>query len=217
MKILAIPDVHGTHYWEKAKDRLDDYDKVIFLGDYVDNWVNKWPDQMDNLLSIIEFKKQNADKVVLLWGNHDTSYYLGEHCSGHQPDHDIDITEVYRLNKDVLDAVYIESGYLFAHGGVSSKWMKCAGIKDVSEINQLFKEKPNYFRWVGPNGYGDNLNEGPLWIRPRALGQVAVKGYIQVVGHSEVNGVTYMKTINGKDQLVIIDSKDHDHLFELDI
>jgi predicted MPP superfamily phosphohydrolase len=217
MKIIAIPDVHGTHHWEKAKERINDCDKIIFVGDYVDNWVNEWPDQMDNLLNIIEFKKQNADKVVLLWGNHDTSYYLGEHCSGHQPAHDIDLAEVFRLNKDIFDVIHIESGYLFAHGGVSTRWMKCAGIKDVSEINQLFKEKPNYFRWVGPNGYGDNLNEGPLWIRPRSLTQMAVKGYIQVVGHSEVNKITYMNTMNGKDQLIIIDSKDHSNLFELEI
>jgi predicted phosphodiesterase len=217
MKILAIPDVHQTTHWKKAQSKKDGYDFIVFLGDYVDNWVNKWPLQMDNLLEIIQFKKDNPEKVILLWGNHDTSYYLGEHCSGFQSEHEVDLAEVYNRNKNLFDVVFIRDKYLFVHGGVSLKWMKCAGIKELSEINQLFKERPNYFRWVGPNGFGDNLNEGPLWIRPRSLSQVAVKGYIQIVGHTEMKNNTYINTVNGKNQIICIDSKDHDSLFELEI
>jgi hypothetical protein len=217
MKLMIIPDIHGTTFWKQVVPKKDDYDYIVFLGDLPDNWVNKWPEQMDNIKEIIQFKKDNMDKVKLLWGNHCTSYYLGEHCSGFQPEHDIDLKEIFTLNKDLFDVVFITNGYLFAHGGVSTRWMKAASIKDVSEINELFKVRPNYFRWVGPNGYGDNLNEGPLWIRPRSLSQVAVRGYIQVVGHTEVNEITYMNTINGKNEIILIDSKDHSHLFELTV
>lgn len=31
--ILIIPDVHGRTFWKYA---IDKYDKVIFLGDYLD-------------------------------------------------------------------------------------------------------------------------------------------------------------------------------------
>ena len=34
-KILIIPDVHGRRFWRDAIES-DDYDKVIFLGDYLD-------------------------------------------------------------------------------------------------------------------------------------------------------------------------------------
>jgi predicted phosphodiesterase len=34
MKILVCPDVHGTHSWEKAANRLNEVDKIVFLGDY---------------------------------------------------------------------------------------------------------------------------------------------------------------------------------------
>lgn len=35
-KILIIPDVHGRTFWKYAIDNIDKYDKVIFLGDYLD-------------------------------------------------------------------------------------------------------------------------------------------------------------------------------------
>ena len=34
-KILIIPDVHGRQFWKKAVGS-GDYDKVVFLGDYLD-------------------------------------------------------------------------------------------------------------------------------------------------------------------------------------
>ena len=33
--ILIIPDVHGRLFWKKAVE-TGDYEKVVFLGDYVD-------------------------------------------------------------------------------------------------------------------------------------------------------------------------------------
>jgi predicted MPP superfamily phosphohydrolase len=215
MRLIAIPDIHGSTHWKKVLK--GNYDRIVFLGDYVDSWVNKWPEQMDNLLEIIQFKKDNPDKVKLLWGNHDTSYLLDERCSGFQPEHAIDLHEVFANNKNLFEVIYTYQNYLFAHGGVSSKWMKCAGIKKVEEINDLFHMFPNYFRWVGPDGYGNNLNEGPLWIRPRSLGQVAVKGYIQVVGHTEMGDVTYFNSINGKEQIIGVDTREHNRLLELEI
>ena len=34
MKVLIIPDVHGSHMWEIAKTKIAEVDKVVFLGDY---------------------------------------------------------------------------------------------------------------------------------------------------------------------------------------
>ena len=48
MKITVIPDVHGTHHWEEAKASKDD--RIVFMGDYVDSWDNRQPDQMDGVL-----------------------------------------------------------------------------------------------------------------------------------------------------------------------
>ena len=36
MKILIVPDVHGRIFWRRAKELVKSYQKIIFLGDYLD-------------------------------------------------------------------------------------------------------------------------------------------------------------------------------------
>ena len=76
MKITVIPDVHGTHHWEKAviTPEAASSDHIVFIGDYVDSWDNMQPDQMENLQAILDFRKSNPDKVTVLMGNHDLAY-----------------------------------------------------------------------------------------------------------------------------------------------
>jgi len=214
MKIAVVSDIHQTTHWRKLVSKIDDFDKIIFLGDEFDCWTNKWPLQMDNAENIIKFKKSFPDKVDLCWSNHATSYFLDEQCSGYQSEHSIDINEFYSKNKELYNPVYIYDKWIFSHGGVSVKWMKCCGISEPGEINLLFKESPDYFRWVGPDGYGNNPNEGPLWIRPNALMNNFVLGYNQVTGHTENMHPRIEK--KHKHIFVFCDTFDHKFLTVLD-
>lgn len=95
MKIITIPDLHGKDVWQQINPKI--YDKIIFLGDYVDAPYRKATDiaQIDsvnnrvivnethgrtnaeilcNLTKIIELKDKYPYKVVLLLGNHDVPY-----------------------------------------------------------------------------------------------------------------------------------------------
>jgi len=75
-KILIIPDVHGRRFWRDAIES-DDYDKVIFLGDYVDPYPNEGIGSFtaqEGLERIILYHDEHPDKVVLLLGNHDLHY-----------------------------------------------------------------------------------------------------------------------------------------------
>lgn len=217
MKILCVPDVHGTKFWKQAQERIDEFDKIIILGDLVDSWTNKQPDQKYNLAKIISFKRNNSDKVDLLWGNHDISYYLDERCSGYQYEQSFDYYDIYNINKHLFQAVAIYKNYIFSHAGVSQWWLNRTGVKSVNEINQLFLEHPNYFRFVGPESSGDNVFEGPFWVRPNSLRQVAVESYNQIIGHSEChNPPETFETYNG-DKITIIDSPKHNYLHEIEI
>ena len=213
MKICVIPDIHQSTHWKKVN--VDSVDKVIFLGDYFDCWENKWPDQIDNFKAIIQLKKRNMDKVDVLFGNHDTSYFLVEQCSGFQLHHFPDIAKEIENSYQYMQVVAMYDGWLFSHAGVSYKWMECAGIKSVDEINRLFNEKPNYFLWVGPDTYGNNENEGCLWIRVPALMNTAVKAYNQVVGHSEMDKLKLRISPYSGTKILCIDSHDHSNLIEL--
>ena len=74
MRILAIGDIHGRDSW---KDIINDnvFDKVVFLGDYFDSREEiSGAKQLYNFKEILQFKKYNIDKVVLLVGNHEFHY-----------------------------------------------------------------------------------------------------------------------------------------------
>jgi len=215
VKICALPDVHGSDNWRKASVLLDAFDKMIFLGDYFDAWENKWPSQMNNAKKIIQLKKEYPHKVFLCWGNHDTSYYLNEQCSGYQLEHAADIEEFLGNNKDLLESACVFDNWIFCHAGVSAAWMACAGIRKPEEISMLFKENPNYFRFVGPDMYGDNYNEGPLWIRPESLMPNAVQKYNQCVGHTE-QGISPAVMRKGGYQYVLTDTRKHDYITIID-
>jgi len=214
MRIAIISDIHQTTFWMKVIHQKDDFDKIIFLGDEFDCWDNRWPFQMNNAENIIKFKMSDPEKIDLCWSNHATSYYLDERCSGFQYDRAADIKEFYSKHKDFYNVIYTYDNWIFSHGGVSAKWMKCSGINDLSEINPLFREKPNFFRWVGPDDSGNNPNEGPLWIRPKALLSTFVPKYNQITAHTE--GIEPRLVTRNKQILVFCDTYEHNYLTILD-
>jgi predicted MPP superfamily phosphohydrolase len=217
MKIICVPDIHQSNHWKKLLNiDLNTIDKIVFLGDYFDCWENEWPDQGENFESIIQFKKDTPEKIDVLFGNHDTSYFLDERCSGYQPHKVRNIKKMIENSFQFMQVISVYDNYIFSHAGVSYKWMRCAGIKDINEINQLFKERPDFFRWVGPDPYGDNPNEGPLWIRPASLHRTSVKGYNQIVGHSEVDFLGYKQSPYSGMKILCIDSRSHENIILLD-
>lgn len=73
MKIIIVPDVHGRDFWrEPCYERYDEFDKIIFLGDYLDHYSGEstYEHDIDTLIDVIGFKKTYSDKVILLIGNH---------------------------------------------------------------------------------------------------------------------------------------------------
>ena len=74
-RIITLGDTHGRPYW---KDMIDnsEFDLVVFLGDYVDSYEIDDAHTIENLLSIIDYKKGNMDSCILLLGNHDIQYFF---------------------------------------------------------------------------------------------------------------------------------------------
>ena len=59
MKLVAIGDIHGRDIWKQIVAQEQDADEFVFVGDYFDSFTVKGPDQINNFLDIIEFKKQS--------------------------------------------------------------------------------------------------------------------------------------------------------------
>lgn len=143
MKVLIIPDVHGSHEWEVAKTKIAEVDYVVFLGDFFDSWTNKWPDQGENFLNICNFKRDNPDKVKLLIGNHDWSYISGttngHNCSGHQYEHASEIKSALLSNLDIIDLAFECDGWVFSHAGFSATAIR----KMKAVLKRIYSKYPS--------------------------------------------------------------------------
>ena len=155
MKIIALGDTHGRNDWKKVVEE-NDFDKIIFIGDYFDSHEEVNPlVQKSNFREIISYKKKNKEKVVLLFGNHDFHYLRGitQTYSGFQIEHYHDIQELLEnaLKENLLQMSFSFNNYLFTHAGVTKTWLNNHGYNekdngDVNDfLNTLFENKPLSF------------------------------------------------------------------------
>lgn len=212
MKIIALGDIHGRSIWKDIVNKENDADKIIFIGDYFDTRSGGYSAnrQIRNFKDILEFKKANMDKVILLTGNHDFHYIKGihENYSGYQQNYAIDIGEVIHsaLNEDILQMCYKHDNYIFTHAGVTKTWVEANEI-DLGNleqsINDLFKYKPYQFCFTRGANYsntGDDVTQSPIWVRPESLNKDIIDNTICVVGHTSVTELTITERI------ILIDS-----------
>ena len=209
-KTLVIPDVHGTTHWKTCIDKIDEFDYIVQLGDWFDQWVNKWDevDQIENLREFIELKKKYPEKVFALIGNHDLGYLMNESMSGQQKNKFYDINDAMKEFAPYMDIAAKIDGYVLSHAGFSKTWMKNNKFKTIEEVNEAFHDSCyEPFRFDGWDSYGNDITQGPTWIRPGALiDDMYFKK--QIVGHTEVKKPILLVK-KGKYEIVLVDSKDH--------
>ena len=204
MKTLLIGDIHGRPIWKEILEReSSDLSRVIFFGDYFDSFDISGIDQIHNFKQIIEFKETTDIEVIMLIGNHDHHYLnVGETYSGYQPALQHDIYSVLRENMKHLQVVYSFDDILCSHAGISPIWLdQTFGLWSkttmVNDINEIYHYQPRKFNFShkGFDPYGDSVEQGPLWIRPKSL-MKSNKGddgfkkrFIQVFGHTQLNDI----------------------------
>jgi hypothetical protein len=136
-KILIVPDVHGRTFWKEPIYKLiDEVDKVIFLGDYLDPYEEESglsDDIFVNMMEIIELKRNNAEKFVLLKGNHD-QHYASERFEELAGGTRMDLKnwnkfhQAFNDYKDLFQIAHLELinevPYVFSHAGLTLYWLK---------------------------------------------------------------------------------------------
>ncbi|MGV3561356.1 metallophosphoesterase [Larkinella arboricola] len=203
MKIITISDLHGRADWLRIN--VDQYDRVIFLGDYTDSYELSDETILENLQQIIALKEKYPDKVVLLIGNHDAQYLHFPHyrCSGFRPSQQPALTHLFTVNQSLFQIAHQEGVYLFTHAGVSSLWLSHlpkSGLslnldldpQDLSQLapvmNRMHQDRMlrtalfdvSYLRG------GSDEAGGPVWADKRETSTDYLPGLHQVVGHTPV-------------------------------
>ena len=211
MRIITCGDTHGRVKWKEIVAKEASADKIIFIGDYFDTHSkgvsgNK---QIVNFKEILEFKKANPPQVVLLIGNHDFHYIrgIGETYSGYQAGYALEIGELVEgaIKDGHMQMCYLQDGYLFSHAGLTKTWYGLVTgnytpvVDDmlVQTINDILAYQPNRFIFrMGDNfsDTGNDVTQGPIWVRPYSLSKDKVDGVICVVGHTPTrNGITIVE------------------------
>jgi predicted MPP superfamily phosphohydrolase len=199
------------------------YDKIIFVGDYVDSFTISNIEMKKNLEDIIFFKKTCPDKVVLLLGNHDVQYIVSDQiCSGYRSEMRMDFYDIFHKNIDLFKLAHQIGNVLWTHAGVTAGWWT-EFQKEMYNPNNRFIEiardniTANYagllnLGWemkldsiynVDHISGGFQMWAGPLWVRPHVLNKHALEDVKQIVGH------TPQAAIWECDKVVYIDCLEH--------
>jgi predicted MPP superfamily phosphohydrolase len=225
MKIVALGDTHGRDMWKTIVKIEEDFDKLVFIGDYFDTRDDiDVSTQIQNFKEILEFKKENPDKVILLIGNHDFHYLkgCGETYSGYQQYAAMDINEVLQpaLTSGYLQICHVYDEYIFSHAGLTQTWVDNNEIDTYNieeSINVKFMKNMEAFRFE----YGENLDrsgndvtQSPIWVRIPSLLKDMVKGFTYIIGHTTIKELHMANNIiaidclgTSKEYLVIKDGE----------
>ncbi len=125
MRILACGDIH-TKTWiiDEVEKIIDNYDTVVFVGDYADDWGADGLESIDTWHKLYMFQQKYSGKVKLVLGNHDFIYVNRTPSlqSGYNPVTQLAINSpANRYLKDwllSLPVVLEEEGITFSHAGI---------------------------------------------------------------------------------------------------
>lgn len=159
MKVLAVGDIHQKSWILNKVDKLvKDYDKIVFVGDYADDFGAKSAERIDIWREMKAFEAKHSPKVKLLVGNHDFVYlhdkYAGVY-TGWDGVAQLLLNSNTELKKwlQALPLVEVIDGITYSHAGITDSWDNETPLQD----------------------------DGPLWVRPQ-WGFVYKEG--QVFGHT---------------------------------
>ena len=208
INILVVPDIHSKRYiLDKFISLIakNNFDKVVFLGDYIDGFVESDDDMLYCLKTVIDFKKANMDKVILLLANHEFSY-LGNVCSGHRYHIENKVSQLLLDNKHLFQICYAINNCIFSHAGITKSWLtddfggRLLGkftqqpYDKNFEIQRIVSCINNSMLDISMPGFyrsgGTYMGTGScIWADKRELLIDYLDGCDQIVGHTPVQNV----------------------------
>ena len=200
MRIIGIGDTHGKSIWKEIVSKEKDADLYICIGDYVDSFNISGGDQLTNLQDIIQYKKDNMEKVVLLIGNHDFQYYPGSpdigNYSGYQPTMLASFQQLYDENKKLFKMCYVHNNIVFSHAGFTETFVEQKiGTFSEGNVNDIFFYSPKSFKFYNEDrsSGGDDIHQSCIWVRPQSLDKDAIS-QVQVIGHTSIKHIDLAKS-----------------------
>ena len=202
--ILVIPDVHLKFNILdpiiKDLTSQNKVDKLVFLGDYFDDWGQQTNNQLYQETCDYLTKLNKEYNCIFLLGNHDVPYLTNnlQYYSNHDP-RTISLCRETLLSLSPRIA-YKEDNIIYSHAGFMLE-----PDKFDFQIYDGTDERHHIRLMVYDNGSTQHLS--PLWIRPDVW-QYELREPLptQIVGHSPVSNLTTFEAERFGAKLVVCDT-----------
>ena len=127
MRTLVIPDIHNDIDRADAIIAQETFDRVVFLGDYFDDFGDT-PMDSEDVAAWLKHQLMEPNRVCLL-GNHDAAYAFKDRrfrCSGWTPQKQqaIDVIMKPKDWKKLHPACPVDDTYLLTHAGIHPHWLQ---------------------------------------------------------------------------------------------
>jgi hypothetical protein len=191
---ITIGDLHGNDRWKDVDPTR--YDRIIFLGDYLDSFYMSDDALLRNFREVIAFRESYPDRVVLLLGNHEISYLGREYrCSGYRGTIAGEVQTMLTEYRELFAVAWQHGRYLWTHAGIDRVWFERHLLPMGSDVvgrpadtlQRLYEASfPPLFEVGWDRGGRQGATGGPFWVDMRQLITGPLGGYHQIVGHNPV-------------------------------
>ena len=191
MKTIIISDIHNrTEFIEPLLSSIS-HDKVIFLGDYWDDYY----DTYDDIVRTSKWLKKSLyiSNRIHLHGNHDLWYrfYHNHHimCSGNTEEKAKIISNIMEPNDwKMFKLYYFEQNFHITHAGIHPKILNSLTIHDIDIVTSVALtdvkcDNPN--QWIEPGIARGGFNQigGITWLDWNCEFE-PIPNINQIVGHT---------------------------------
>ena len=190
MRTLIIPDIHNhTHHaehWLKTQQ----YDHVVFLGDYFDDFDDTPGDVMNTARWLSA--RMDAGEDIFLLGNHDAAYLFPDspqlECPGFTRQKSRAIHEIMKpVHWQRLQLAHFEQGWLMSHAGFHPVWIKEPNVEKIMSrcekaMDAAKRRIVDPILGAGEDRGGLQKFGGPLWMDFDNF--MPIPGINQLVGHT---------------------------------
>jgi len=201
MKVLAIGDIHcKTWIIERVEALLHGYDRVVFVGDYADNWGASALDSAKTWVALMELSEENPEKVVLVRGNHD--YIYTEQTPTLQSGFDEKTQIILDANlflKDWLRSLPIVAeidGVTYSHAGIDERWDGDLTVGSLwTDVSPIWV-RPGIAQYVNiPQVFGHTPQLTCTELRPNIW---AIDTFSQYPAGDQIGDGTVLEIVDGK-------------------
>ena len=172
VNFIICGDLHGDSFWKNGLDYFYSHPecKFIFLGDYLDPYTRyegiTHEDAYNNFLEVLEFARNNRERVILLRGNHDEwNFDENRECCRHDYYNTERNSKLFEDNADLFQFAHREGDYLFTHAGVCTGWLLQNNLTHINEDNivDYLNSNPKTLWQIGESRGGLQDWGSPLW------------------------------------------------------